>query len=51
MEHEANTQSWLVENGNGQVGCVPVAHLMITIDETLQKGLDGAAVIDGINMN
>ena len=36
-EHEENTHGWTVEDGNGQVGYVPVAYLMIIIDETLQE--------------
>ena len=37
MEHEENKHWWLEEDGNGQVGYVPVAYLMIIIDETLQE--------------
>ena len=37
MKHEENTHWWLVEDGNGQVGYVPVAYIMIIIDETLQE--------------
>ena len=38
MKH--NNEHWtggLVEDGKGQVGCVPVAYLMIIIDETRQE--------------
>ena len=37
MKHEDNEHGWLVEDGKGQVGYVPVAYLMIIIDETLQE--------------
>ena len=37
MEHGENKHWWMVEDGNGQEGYVPVAYLMITIDETLQE--------------
>ena len=37
MKHDDNEQSWLTENGKGQVEYVPAAYLMIIIDETLQK--------------
>ena len=33
MEREENKPWWLVEDGNGQVGYVPVAYIMIIIDE------------------
>ena len=38
MENEENTHWWLVEDGNGQEGYVPVAYLMVIIDETLLEG-------------
>ena len=37
MEHEENKHWGLEEDGNGQVGYVTVAYLMIIIDETLQE--------------
>ena len=37
MEHEENKHWWLVEDGNRQEGYVPVVHLMIITDETLQE--------------
>ena len=37
MKHDDNEHWWLTENGNGQVGYVPAAYLMIIIDETLQE--------------
>ena len=37
LEHEGNKHWWLVEDGNGQVGYVSVAYLMIIIDETLHE--------------
>ena len=37
MENEENKHWWLVEDGNGQMGYVPVAYIMIIIDETLKK--------------
>ena len=37
MKHDDNEHWWLGEDGKGQVGCVPVAYLMIIIDETLQE--------------
>ena len=37
MEHEENKHWWLVEDGNGQVGYVSMAYLMIIIDETLME--------------
>ena len=37
MKHDDNEHWWLVEDGKGQVGYVPVAYLMIVIDETLQE--------------
>ena len=37
MEHEDNEHWWLVEDSKGQVGYVPVSHLMIIVDETIQE--------------
>ena len=37
MKHDDNDHWWLVEDGKGQVGYVPVAYLMIIIDYTLQE--------------
>ena len=37
MGHEENKHWWLVEDGKGQVGYVPVASLMIIIYDTLQE--------------
>ena len=37
MKHDDNEHWWLGEDGKSQVGCVPVAYLMIIIDETLQE--------------
>ena len=37
MTHDDNEHWWLVEDGKGQVGYVPVAYLMIIIDETRQE--------------
>ena len=37
MKHEEKEHWWLVEDGKGQVGCVPAAYLMIIIDEILQE--------------
>ena len=37
MKHDDNEHWWLVEDGNGQVGHVPAAYLMIIIDETRQE--------------
>ena len=36
-KHDDNEDWWLVEDGKGQVGYVPVAYLMLIIDETLQE--------------
>ena len=55
MKHYDNEHWWLAENGQGQVGYVPAAYLMIIIDETLQeedsdttrkegKGTDGTKI-------
>ena len=37
MKHDDNEHWWLVEDGKGQVGYVPVAYFMIIIDETRQE--------------
>ena len=37
MEHEGNKHWGLVEDGNGQVGYVPVAYVMMIMGETLQE--------------
>ena len=37
MEHEDNEHWCLAEDSNGQVGYVPVSHLMIIVDETIQE--------------
>ena len=37
MEHEDNEHWWLAEDSNGQVGYVPVSHLMIIVDEMIQE--------------
>ena len=37
MKHDHNDHWWLAENGKGQVGYVPAAYIMITVDETLQE--------------
>ena len=37
MKHDDNEHWWLVEDGKGQVGYVPVAYLMIIMDETRQE--------------
>ena len=37
LEHEDNEHWWLVEDSKGQVGYVPVSHLMIIMDETIQE--------------
>ena len=37
MKHDDNEHWWLAEDGKGQVGYVPLAYLMIIIDETLQE--------------
>ncbi len=37
MEHEENKHWWLVDDGNGHVGYVPVAYIMIITDDTLQE--------------
>ena len=37
LEHEDNEHWWLAEDSNGQVGYVPVSHLMPIMDETIQE--------------
>ena len=37
MKNDDNEHWWLVEVGNGQVGYVPAAYLMIIVDETHQE--------------
>ena len=37
MEHEDNEHWWLAEDSKGQVGYVPVAYVMIIMDETVQE--------------
>ena len=37
MKNNDNEHWWLVEDGNGQVGYVPAAYLMIIVDETHQE--------------
>ena len=37
LDHEDNEHWWLAEDSNGQVGYVPVSHLMIIMDETIQE--------------
>ena len=37
FEHEDNEHWWLAEDSKGQVGYVPVSHLMIIMDETIQE--------------
>ena len=37
MTHDENEHWWLVDDGRGQMGYVPVAYLVIIIDETLQE--------------
>ena len=37
LENEDNEHWWLAEDSKGQVGCVPVSHLMIIMDETIQE--------------
>ena len=37
LEHEDNEHWWLAEFSKGQVGYVPVSHLMIIMDETIQE--------------
>ena len=43
LENEDNEHWWLAEDSKGQVGYVPVSHLMIIMDETIQEeGCDRA---------
>ena len=37
LEHEENEHWWLAEDSKGQVGYVPVSHLMPIMDETIQE--------------
>ena len=37
LDHEDNEHWWLAEYSKGQVGYVPVSHLMIIMDETIQE--------------
>ena len=37
LDHEDNEHWWLAEDSKGQVGYVPVSHLMIILDETIQE--------------
>ena len=37
LEHEDNEHWWLAEDSKGQVGYVPVLHLMPIMDETIQE--------------
>ena len=37
MNHDDNEHWWLIEDGEGHVGYVPAAYLMIIIDETRQE--------------
>ena len=37
LKHEYNEHWWLAEDSKGQVGYVPVSHLMIIMDETIQE--------------
>ena len=38
MEHEDNEHRWLAEDNKRQMGYVPVAYVMIIMDETVQDG-------------
>ena len=37
VEHEDNEHWWLAEDSKGHVGYVPVSHMMIIVDETIQE--------------
>ena len=37
LEHKDNEHWWLAEDSKGQVGYVPVSHLMIIMDERIQE--------------
>ena len=37
LEHEDNEHWWLAEDSKGQVGYVPVSHMMIIMDEPIQE--------------
>ena len=37
LDHEDNEHWWLAGDSKGQVGYVPVSHLMIIMDETIQE--------------
>ena len=37
LEYEDNEHWWLAEDSKGQVGYVPLSHLMIILDETIQE--------------
>ena len=37
LEHEDSEHWWLAEDSKGQVGYVPVSHLMTIMDETIQE--------------
>ena len=47
MKHDNTEHWWLVEDGKGQVGYVPVAYLMIIVDETLQEEESGTTSKEG----
>ena len=47
MKHDDNEHWWLAEDGKGQMGYVPSAYLMITIDETLQEEDSGTTRKEG----
>ena len=37
LDHEDNEHWWLAEDSKGQVAYVPVSHMMIIMDETIQE--------------
>ena len=47
MKHDENEHWWQVEDGKGQVGYVPVAYVMIIIDEKRQEEKSGTNRKDG----